>query len=462
MRIVELGVILCLLGAGCSATGGAESDETTPGTAGTGVAEASGSGGSGSGTDGTGSSSGGHVSGAGSGGGPLGTGGFAGQAPAVDGGGIAPGPGFDGGVGRCALSAAEQKTLPAGTWTNVTPATKGSAQGGTIDSTISYSGAQDVVVDPVRPSDLYVVINYLGMWKSTDYGLTWTKVSTGMNGAIIDTGKTWTMGIDPDCHRDPQKPPTVYTTNWAGTGHMGLWKSTNGGVDWARCGDVPIANQDVYSVDIDPYDSQHLIIGYHEEMGLSESSDGCATWKGLPAAPEPAFSTYPFFIDTGDAAGTRKTWLLIGQGGGMYRTADEGATIAMVDPLTHAHGSAQIFQAGGGVIYAAGGNGSQGSGVYRSTDYGATWKRINDGAVQNAVYATPNYIYADYGWSCIDCTLTQHLQRAPHDPGTAWSQYMPTPLVMQLGAKRAAVTFDGSHYIIVSGNRNNGILRYVE
>ena len=84
----------------------------------------------------------------------------------------------------------------------------------------------------------------------------------------------------------PFTPPTG-----AARAAWGSGKSTNGGVDWARCGDVPIENQDVYSIDIDPYDSQHLIIGYHEEMGLSESSDGCATWKGLPAAPTPAIST---------------------------------------------------------------------------------------------------------------------------------------------------------------------------
>ncbi len=33
---------------------------------------------------------------------------------------------------------------------------------------------------------------------------------------------------------------------------------------------------------------------------------------------------------------------------------------------------------------------------------------------------------------------------------------------MTNGAKRTAVAFDGSHYVIVSGNWNAGLWRYVE
>ena len=39
---------------------------------------------------------------------------------------------------------------------------------------------------------------------------------------------------------------------------------------------------------------------------------------------------------------------------------------------------------------------------------------------------------------------------------------MTTVPTMTNGAKHAAVTFDGSHYVIVSGNWLGGIWRYVE
>jgi hypothetical protein len=56
------------------------------------------------------------------------------------------------------------------------------------------------------------------------------------------------------------------------------------------------------------------------------------------------------------------------------------------------------------------------------------------------------------------------LQRAPRATGTPWSaDYTPTPPVMINGTKRAAVSFDGKHYVIVSGNWcAAGIWRYVE
>ena len=98
-----------------------------------------------------------------------------------------------------------------GVWQNVTPAG--------LDMSPSLSdnfGAQDVLADPVRPSDLYAFVCHQGVWKSTDYGETWAKVNTGANGDVIDSGKPWGSGIDSSWCRDPNKPPTLYTLNGGG------------------------------------------------------------------------------------------------------------------------------------------------------------------------------------------------------------------------------------------------------
>ena len=358
-------VCLALLLIGCSSTPTPDTSESG------GTSENAGaSGGSQSGTGGNT----GEVS-MGGAGGTAGKGGTSGAAGASgSGGSIAAGghAGADAGAGGQQTQA---KGDP-GVWTNVTPS----------QLTLNWMqfsndnfGLQDVLVDPVRPSDFYAFVCHQGVWKSTDYGLTWTKVNTGTNGAVIDTGKPWGSGIDSNKSRDPKTPPTLYTLN--GNGQQGFWKSTDGGVSWARTGLPDQArlqyDQDAYSIGVDPYDGTHILMGFHEAVGIVESTDGGATFVARNPGDSGA-SAYPYFIDTGVPATTRTTWLTLGQTGSMSRTTDSGATWKTVDSLQHAHGCSQIFQAGG-VVYAAGSGGSAGDGVYRSKDYGVTWTNISPG-----------------------------------------------------------------------------------
>jgi hypothetical protein len=47
-------------------------------------------------------------------------------------------------------------------------------------------GTETVQVDPMHPSNLYTEFNCQGIWKSTDYGATWTgPINTGSNGTTI-------------------------------------------------------------------------------------------------------------------------------------------------------------------------------------------------------------------------------------------------------------------------------------
>jgi BNR-Asp box repeat protein len=345
-----------------------------------------------------------------------------------------------------------------GTWENVSP------------SGISFDykkfnndnfGLQDVLVDPVRPSDFYAFVCHQGVWRSTDYGSTWTKINTGKNGDVVDTGKPWGAGIDSNRCRDPNKPPRLYTLNGGGSAN-GFLRSDDGGVNWTliKLPDNPSTQypQDAYSIAVDPYDGNHILMGYHEAVGLLESRDAGDTWKVLKPGDD-AISVYNFFIDTGDAATTGKTWLSIGQSGSMWRTTDGAGSWSKVESLQHSHGCSQIFQAGGGVIYAPGTAGSAGAGVYRSKDYGKTWAQVvGDNA--NNVIGTPTTLYSSYGWASAIGT-EPNLQSAPRDPGTAWTK-MKAPTDMTNGAKGSAVTYDGTHYVIVSGNWNAGIWRYIE
>jgi len=358
----------------------------------------------------------------------------------------------------------EAGTCPPGQWVNVTPQTVN--LGGDFGCGGCNYGVQDIKVDPVYPNVLFAFICYQGVWKSTDYGLTWKHVSTGQNAAHIESGRPWTAAIDPNPHRDPSTDPTLYTVDGYGD-RLGVYKSTNGGVDWTYAAPNNTTGQpssDVYSLDVDPYDSSHLVAGFHD-VGLSESKDGGSSWRTVPVPGGMGISVYIWFVQTGSAA-TSSTWLTEAQWGnntnGMWRTTDAGAHWSQVNgALEHGHGSAQIYQDGKGDIWAAG-NGGNGV-IFRSTDFGVTWSPVNNGNVpQNGVFGSPNYVYATFP-AAVQGTTDQHLQRSPTSDGVNWSDWPPiAPQGMTDGAKSGAVTFDGTHYVIVTGNWLAGIWRYVE
>ncbi len=364
-------------------------------------------------------------------------------------------------------------TCPSGSWTNVTPAINLNPN---YPSSGDNYGVLEVVVDPVIPSTLYAFVCYQGVWKSTDYGLTWVEVDTGTNANHLKSGRPWTAAIDPNPSRNPSTPPALYTV--AGYGdQLGVYKSTDGGVNWAyyTVGNAQAAStagytqgaDDVYSLDIDPYNSNHLLATFHS-TGLSESTNGGQTWTAITTVPSNfGTSDYVWFVASASSATTSGTWLTQAQWNnnttGIWRTTDSGAHWTQVlGTLEHTHGCAQISQDGQGNIYATG-QGTGGHIIYHSGDYGQTWTAANNGGVQqNGVFATPNYLYATYGWA-NQGGQSQHLQRSPRSDGVNWSDWSPiAPAGMSNGADRAAVTFDGQHYIIVSGNWLAGIWRYVE
>jgi hypothetical protein len=318
-------------------------------------------------------------------------------------------------------------------------------------------GIGNIVADPARPTDLYVG-GYGSIWKSTDYGLKWTKLDSQPNPPSLALGHVLAVA--------GTTPATLWMANIIGEKHV--FKSNDGGLTFTLTGTIaeePDAAS-LYSIVVDPNDATHLLSGLHEQDKVLESTDGGETWRFVSGAgwPTGGKSWFPYFVDRGDAAKTRNTWFAIGQdGGSAVMTSDGGATWTKpvgLEGLQHPHGGTGFFQ-DAMALFVAGTQG-RGDGVYRSTDLGKTWTQVTQGS-GGVVWGTPKNLYVMWGWACGGCGIDEggpQYQTAPQ-PGTTWVKGT-VPTELDWGPNSVAVTSDGQHSIIVGSMWATGLWRFVE
>ena len=362
---------------------------------------------------------------------------------------------------------------PGSTWIEVTP--PGFNRNPNYPRNGDNFGFQNVLVDPVRPSDFYVFTNYQGVWKSIDYGVNWTKVNTGTNSDAIDTGRNWAAVIDTNKSRNPNTPPTLYTQcGYSTSGKMGIWKSTDGGVNWTQVWNTVYASDgvtnitsqvwtDMHGLSMDPNDSQHILAVNHGntsggayDHNIFETKNGGQTWvdRGNPTGHTHvavAFVTSTTWIATAEGwgAGSR----------GSFVTNNSGGSWTSVGQMGKAHGSVQLtYLAPNGTLYLA-----AMEGIFKASAPYLSWTRL-DSTAEQSIIGTPNFLYASYGWASLGA-VSPNLRRAATGNDAAWSgTYTTTPSTMTNGAFGVAVTFNATtgKYIIVSGNWLGGLWRYVE
>jgi hypothetical protein len=322
----------------------------------------------------------------------------------------------------------------------------------------SNFGIGSIVADPNHPTDMYVG-GYGSLWKSNDYGLTWSKINSNPVPPSLPLGHVLAVA--------GTTPPTLWMANANGAQHV--FKSTDGGLTFKLTGTIDGGGDvaSLYSIVVDPHDANHLITGLHEQDKVLESTDAGETWHFVSGAgwSGGGKSCFPFFIDTRDAATTAKTWFSIGQDGGSAQiTVDGGKNWAQpkgLEGLQHPHGGGALYQTGQ-TLFVTGINGTVGSGVYRSLDLGANWKQVdsNQGAI---VWGSTKMLYAMWGWACGGCGVKEGgpQYRTAAQPGDTW-QKATVPDGLTWGPNSIATTSDGTHTIFVGSMWATGLWRYVE
>jgi hypothetical protein len=327
-------------------------------------------------------------------------------------------------------------------------------------------------MDPFDPGVLWTSANNLttdaqgnpkegtggGIYKSTDCASTWTLVSTGRNGDLMGLSGALSMVFD------PKTQGVIYATAGSeSAGNAGLWKSTDGGVDWDQL--FPSGSEWatvvqynlVSSVAIEANNPEHLVVSAHAlceapygPICEAETTDGGATWT-ITTVPIPGQTDWiagagAFILDA-------NSWLFSTYSNGLWLTHDRGATFTNVIPtgatgVTNGKVIVQPFAPGpGGKYYLAGMEG-----VLTSLD-GTSWSLFQGTGRATGLAFDTDRIFVSDQWS-----PSYHVAQARDR--TTWTTIAGPPGVpSSQGAPYVA--YDTVHHVLYASSWLAGLYRRV-
>jgi photosystem II stability/assembly factor-like uncharacterized protein len=312
-----------------------------------------------------------------------------------------------------------------------------------------------------------------GIWKSTDYGISWTNITDGALPG--DSNSIGALAVA------PSNSKIIY----AGTGESdirgdfitgdGVFKSADAGKTWHAAG---LADTHTISkIVVDPNDpdivyasSMGHVFKPNDERGVFKSTDGGKTWQkslfvnGDTGAVDLVMDPKnPNTLYTAMWQAYRNAWSLSsgGPGSGLYKTTDGGAHWTNI---SHARGFPQgilgkigvtVEASDSRVVYAI--VQAKEGGVFRSADGGATWTRTNaDWSIRQrafyymAIFADPtdpNTVYvpeSDALWVSHDGAKTFAKLRPPHgDNHIVWIDPKDPRILLEGNDGGATVSTDG-------------------
>jgi len=292
-------------------------------------------------------------------------------------------PNREAAVARLVAERARAKALPApptaATWESVGP----SNIGGRMTS---------IVCHPTNADQIWAGSAGGGVWRSDDAGKTWQAL--WHDEQILNVGS---LAID------PRQPDVIY----CGTGEanlsadsypgVGIYGTTDAGQTWnlLASSDATGIPRRIGVIAIDPFDSQHLLLGgigfdpsQKDPGGLYTSKDSGISWVRLDfVSPNNYYCHAIVFHPT--QQGT--IWATVTEQGahsGIWKSTDQGQTwtqlsAGLPDAARIGRMSLAISLSNPDVLYGFAGDASSGRadsllGVFRSQDGGASWKDVAD------------------------------------------------------------------------------------
>ena len=222
---------------------------------------------------------------------------------------------------------------------------------------------------PGQPNVFYVGQGDGGVWKSDDYGRTWTP--------IFDDQPSQSIGAIAIA---PSDPNVVYAASGEGLQRPdlsvgdGIYKSTDGGKTWTHLGLRD--GQQIPGLVVDPRDPNRIfaaVLGHpygpNKERGIFLSTDGGRNWKTA-----------------------------------LYKDEDTGGSDVQIDPTNPDVMYASLWKVRQGPWEDGNKYDKTGGGLFKSTDGGNTWRPLTNGLPKNLVqiYAAispsqPSRLYATVG-----------------------------------------------------------------
>lgn len=227
----------------------------------------------------------------------------------------------------------------------------------------------------------------------------WQPIGPLANATTINSNKTMARGRVNIVAVDPNNANTIYFGTPAG----GIWKSTNGGVNWTALTDE-LAQIGVSGIAIDPSNSNTIYIATGDKdagdtysIGVLKSTDGGATWN----------TTGLSFAGSGNFLGdilinpTNPQIVICASSNGIYRSTNGGVNWSqLLSGSSFSQGAIRFKPNDPSIVYAVSSNQ-----YFRSTDSGASFTNIAITGITNignnatgrllldVTPADPNYVY---------------------------------------------------------------------
>jgi photosystem II stability/assembly factor-like uncharacterized protein len=228
--------------------------------------------------------------------------------------------------GKVVLVAAEGPLWSAGGERGVYRTVDGGANWTPVLQIDENTGVTDLEFDPSNPDVVYAaayqrrrhVWGFLaggpksGIWKSTDGGVTWRQIKTG-----LPTGDMGKIGLAVT----PADPDLVYATIEANDKERGFYRSSDKGESWERRNEYISGGTGPHyyqEIEASPTDARLV---YQMDVFLHVTRDGGTSFGLLETGRDKHSDNHALWIDPANGR-----HLLVGTDAGLYESFDEGAT----------------------------------------------------------------------------------------------------------------------------------------